>query len=253
MSTHRLYKNRPWFQVEAFGGRYGHYQAGTDSSAPAGRRPTPPEIPQQAWINDPAKRGDPTPHISWRHDRLTGLETFHRAKGCPWRPPAPRFRPVFSHWGRRSSARDTEPLRCGGRCVLESDPASGPVFHGQRSRENAHVRTRSGPSSRATGSAEAAAARGGRDNGPIPAGAVGGLPCTATSRLPAARRSAAAAQGVRPDAGGGRGPGRLHARLDAARQLSGTLRASVAGRPCSGPFDVPSVAAPSSRIGCSVR
>ncbi|WP_328914256.1 MULTISPECIES: IS3 family transposase [unclassified Streptomyces] len=28
-----------------------------------GRRPRPPEIPQQAWINDPAKRTDPTPQI----------------------------------------------------------------------------------------------------------------------------------------------------------------------------------------------
>ncbi|OEJ28719.1 transposase [Streptomyces agglomeratus] len=29
-----------------------------------GRRPTPPEIPRQAWINDPAKRREPTPQIS---------------------------------------------------------------------------------------------------------------------------------------------------------------------------------------------
>ncbi|MGO4748894.1 IS3 family transposase, partial [Streptomyces sp. 2MCAF27] len=29
-----------------------------------GRRPTPPEIPQQAWINDPTKRREPTPQIS---------------------------------------------------------------------------------------------------------------------------------------------------------------------------------------------
>ncbi|GCB50891.1 mobile element protein [Streptomyces sp. NL15-2K] len=29
-----------------------------------GRRPTPPEIPRQAWINDPAKRREPTPQNS---------------------------------------------------------------------------------------------------------------------------------------------------------------------------------------------
>ncbi|WP_079148060.1 DDE-type integrase/transposase/recombinase [Streptomyces agglomeratus] len=29
-----------------------------------GRCPTPPEIPRQAWINDPAKRREPTPQIS---------------------------------------------------------------------------------------------------------------------------------------------------------------------------------------------
>ncbi|MFD3823701.1 IS3 family transposase [Streptomyces sp. NPDC058625] len=29
-----------------------------------GRRPTPPEIPQKAWINDPAKRREPAPQIS---------------------------------------------------------------------------------------------------------------------------------------------------------------------------------------------
>ena len=29
-----------------------------------GRRPTPPEMPQKAWINDPAKRREPTPQTS---------------------------------------------------------------------------------------------------------------------------------------------------------------------------------------------
>ena len=29
-----------------------------------GRRPRPPEIPQTAWINDPAKRGEPAPQTS---------------------------------------------------------------------------------------------------------------------------------------------------------------------------------------------
>jgi putative transposase len=29
-----------------------------------GRRPRPPEIPQRAWINDPAKRREPAPQTS---------------------------------------------------------------------------------------------------------------------------------------------------------------------------------------------
>lgn len=29
-----------------------------------GRRPRPPRIPQQAWINDPAKRREPAPQTS---------------------------------------------------------------------------------------------------------------------------------------------------------------------------------------------
>ncbi|MCX5356375.1 DDE-type integrase/transposase/recombinase [Streptomyces mirabilis] len=41
-----------------------------------GRRPRPPEIPQKAWINNPAKRREPAPQTSQRHDRLTGLEIF---------------------------------------------------------------------------------------------------------------------------------------------------------------------------------
>lgn len=46
------------------------HRAGTLATAYArhperfGRRPRPPEIPQQAWINDPAKRTEPTPQTS---------------------------------------------------------------------------------------------------------------------------------------------------------------------------------------------
>jgi putative transposase len=35
-----------------------------------GRRPRPPEIPQQAWINDPAKHREPAPQTSEHHNRL---------------------------------------------------------------------------------------------------------------------------------------------------------------------------------------
>lgn len=122
--------------------------------------------------------------------------------------------------GNDLGRRIAEPLRPGGRCALESDPASGPVFHGQRSRENAHARTRRGSSYRATWSAEAAAARDGRGTGVFPAGAVGRRPCASVPRRSAARRSAATAHGVRPDAAGRRAPGRLHAEREAARRLS---------------------------------